>query len=39
MIVFLSIDSVKMERKQTSLTPFLAKKVCQGKAIYVCYYL
>ena len=33
MIVFLSIDSAKMKRKQTSSTPFLAKKFCQGKAI------
>ena len=37
MIVFLSIDSAKMKRKQTSLTTFLAKKVCQGKVIYVYY--
>ena len=35
MIVFLSIDSVKMKRKQTFLTPFLDKKVGQGKAIYI----
>ena len=34
-IVFLSIDSAKMKRKQISLTTFLAEKVCQGKAIYV----
>ena len=34
-IVFLSIDSAKMKRKQTSLITFLAEKVCQGKAIYV----
>ena len=26
---------LKMKRKQTSLTPFLDKKVCQGKAIYI----
>ena len=35
MWVILSIDSAKMKRKQTSLTPFLDKKVCQSKAIYV----
>ena len=35
MIVSLSIDSAKMKRMITSLTPFLAKKICQGKAIYV----
>ena len=29
------VDSAKMKRKQASLTPFLAKKVYQGKAIYV----
>ena len=33
MIIFLNIDSAKMKRKQTSLTTFLAEKVCQGKAI------
>ena len=35
MIVFLSIDSAKIKRKQTSISTFLAKKVSQGKAIYV----
>ena len=34
-IVFLSIDSARMKRKQSSLITFLAEKVCQGKAIYV----
>ena len=34
-IVFLSIDSARMKRKQTSLITFLAEKVCQGKAVYV----
>ena len=32
MIVFLSIDSAKMKRKQTSLTTFLAKKVCKVRS-------
>ena len=31
----LSVDSAKMKRMQTSLTTFLAKNICQGKANYV----